>query len=181
MDSEYGDTGHEGADGGGRVPHRTNGENDGDAGCEAWLERVGALPRDAAVVPEQWDAIAEAILPRRAGAPWWAQAAAAVILFAGGLAGGFLAATRRPEPPRASIDAAMELAAEVQRTGSEYVAALAAFSAVVDSLSTDARVQGRDAAIATLVGAASEMAGLAEAGLVADPGASPRSGGRVRF
>ena len=54
----------------------------------------------------------------------------------------------------------MDLAAEVQRTGTEYVTALAAFAAVVDSLSEDVRIQGREAAIAALMGAAQEWGAL---------------------
>ena len=149
---------------------------------DEWLERVAALPETAEVVPEQWEEIRAVIAPGPARR-WWVQAAAAVTLLAGGLAGGFAAGTRHAAAPRSSIDEAMALAAEVQRTGSEYVAALAAFTAVVDSLSADARVQGRDAAIATLVGAASELAALTDAELALNPLAAPggAGAGRVRF
>jgi hypothetical protein len=83
------------------------------------------------------------------------------VIFAAGGLGGFLMADRGPgAEPAAAIDEALALAAEVQRTGTEYVAALAAFAAVVDSLSADARTQGRDAAIATLFGAASELVAM---------------------
>ncbi len=163
------------------MDHESDGPEDT---LDEWLERAAALPRSAEVVPEQWERISSAIRPLERRPRWWVQIAAAAILFAGGLAGGFAAGSRRAPPPRTvvdrSIDEAMTLAAEVQRTGSEYVAALAAFTAVVDSLSADVRTQGRDAALATLVGAASELVVLADAG----PGSRPGSGadaGRVRF
>jgi len=147
--------------------------------------RIAALPEAADVVPEQWAEIRAAIEPRsrrRPAGPWWVQIAAAVTLLAGGIAGGFAAGQRQAVTPRSSIDEAMELAAEVQRTGSEYVAALAAFTAVVDSLSADVRLQGRDAAIATLVGAAAELAVLTDAELAVNPlSTAPGSDGRVRF
>lgn len=151
---------------------------------DGWSERISALPEAADVVPEQWDEIRAAIEPRtRRGptGPLWVQIAAAVTLLAGGLAGGYAAGQRQADAPRAAIDEAMELAAEVQRTGSEYVAALAAFTAVVDSLSDDVRLQGRDAAIATLVGAATELAALTDSELAVNPLAGPATDGRVRF
>lgn len=99
----------------------------------------------------------------RFGRGRWVQAAAAVAIFALGGIGGW-AVTRPSAPPEeASIDQALALAAEVQRTGSEYVAALAAFVSVVDSLSGDVRSQGRDAAIATLYGASRELVALDQA------------------
>ena len=122
-------------------------------------DRLAALPTEADPGTDGWPAI-EARLRRRRGAGAWMKAAAAVALFAAGAGGGFLARGSLDAPPTGSIDEALILAAEVQRTGTEYVAALAAFAAVVDSLSADARAQGRDAAIATLFGAANELAAL---------------------
>lgn len=165
------------------------------------MERFAALPEAAEVVPEQWEAIRAAIGPRtgraarteratgspvsKARGSWtrpWVRVAAAVTLFAGGIAGGFAAGQRHAGTPRSSIDEAMALAADVQRTGSEYVAALAAFTAVVDSLSADVRLQGRDAAIATLVGAAAELAALTDAEFAVNALPAPRaSDGRVPF
>jgi hypothetical protein len=62
------------------------------------------------------------------------------------------------------------------------VAALAAFTSMVDSLSADARAQGRDAAVATLFGAATQLASLTGAGASSVP---PAAGGanleKVRF
>lgn len=121
-------------------------------------DRLAALPTEADPGTDHWPAI-EARLrrPRPVG---WMKVAAAIALFAAGASGGFFARGSLEAPAPGSIDEALVLAAEVQRTGSEYVAALAAFAAVVDSLSTDARSQGRDAAIATLFGAANELAAL---------------------
>lgn len=155
-----------------------------DAAGDGWRERISALPEAADVVPDQWDGIRAAIERRTARRPdrrRWVQIAAAVTLLAAGLAGGYAAGQRQATAPRSSIDEAMELAAEVQRTGSEYVAALAAFTAVVDSLSDDVRLQGRDAAIATLVGAATELAALTDAEFAVNRLGGAGSGGRVPF
>lgn len=163
--------------------------------ADEWTERIAALPEAAEIVPEQWEAIRAAIdmrpdgrsrrVSRRARGTWsgpWLRIAATVTLLAGGVAGGFAAGQRHAAAPRSSVDEALELAAEVQRTGSEYVAALAAFTAVVDSLSDDVRLQGRDAAIATLVGAATELAALTDAEFAVNPLATPPTGdGRIRF
>lgn len=122
------------------------------------VDRLGALPTEAEAGVDGWPEIEERIQDRGRRSTWM-KAAAAVLIFAAGATGGFVA--RGPvsiEP--GSIDEALQLATEVQRTGTEYVAALAAFAAVVDSLSVDARAQGRDAAIATLFGAATELAAL---------------------
>ena len=62
----------------------------------------------------------------------------------------------------------MQLATEVQRTGTEYVAALSAFAAIVDSISIDVRDQGRDVAFAALVGATEQWAVLTERSIDAD-------------
>ena len=138
------------------------------------IDRLGALPTETEPGEDGWPAIRARIEPRRSPRTWWKQAAAAAVIFVAGLTGGFLAA-KSEGVPSSSIDEALTLAAEVQRTGTEYVAALAAFSAVIDSLSADARTQGRDAAIATLFGAASELAAFG-----GDPG-NPSDIHRVRF
>lgn len=139
-------------------------ERDHDADLESIIERLRELPREAEAGDDGWPAVRERIEPRGLRAvrahPAWLRAAAAVVLFAAGGLGGFFIA--RPDDDMATsatrFDEALALAAEVQRTGTEYVAALAAFAAVVDSLSADVRAQGRDAAIATLFGAANELA-----------------------
>jgi hypothetical protein len=121
-------------------------------------ERLAALPTEADPGTDGWPAIEARLQDRRRTG--WLKVAAAVALFAAGASGGFLVRGTLEAPQPGSIDEALVLAAEVQRTGSEYVAALAAFAAVVDSLSVDVRSQGRDAAIATLFGAANELAAL---------------------
>jgi hypothetical protein len=157
------------------------------------IGRLERLPREADPGRDLWPGIAAEIAgdawgaggsgaappgtrvgrgPGRFGGGRWVQAAAAVAIFALGGIGGW-AVTRPSDPPEASIDQALALAAEVQRTGSEYVAALAAFVSVVDSLSGDVRSQGRDAAIATLYGASRELVALEQA----SPRADERSDG----
>jgi hypothetical protein len=139
-------------------------ERDHDADLESIIERLRELPHEARTSEDGWPAVRERIEPRGLRAvtagPSWLRAAAAVVLFAaGGLGGFFIARADGDAGMSASrFDEALALAAEVQRTGTEYVAALAAFAAVVDSMSADVRVQGRDAAIATLFGAANELA-----------------------
>ena len=132
----------------------------GDTEMERLVERLGALPREAGSGTDGWPAVRARISPG-GGRSRWIRAAAATLIFAAGGLGGFLIGDRGGEAgPSTSIDQALTLAAEVQRTGTEYVAALAAFAAVVDSISADVRAQGRDAAIATLFGAAHELVAI---------------------
>ncbi len=140
------------------------------------VERLGALPHEAAASRDLWPTISDRIWaddPTSLAGPsgrasWyegrrgWLQAAAALLIFATGAAGGFAAGREEREPPDATLDDALALAADVQRTGSEYVAALAALASVVDSLSLNARLQGRDVAVATLFGAATQLATLTD-------------------
>lgn len=129
-------------------------------------ERLGRLPQDAEPERDLWPGVAAALpaVPEpgvRSRARTWTpfvQAAAAAVLFAAGLGSGLAIGAARSNGELGPVSSAMELAAEVQRTGTEYVAALAAFNAIVDSLSLDTRVQGRDAALAALYGAAQEVA-----------------------
>lgn len=95
---------------------------------------------------------------------WWAAAAAAAVaLFATGFATGQRSASlgiasRFAEAQQA---AAMQAAQQVQQTGSAYVAALAALTAVADSGDVNAVQQGREAARSALYAAASEFTQLA--------------------
>lgn len=133
---------------------------DAHSDMEALVERLGALPRDAEEGEDGWPRV-RARIASNGARRGWTRAAAAVVIFAAGGLGGFLMADRGQERrSTAAIDEALTLAAEVQRTGTEYVAALAAFAAVVDSISADVRAQGRDAAIATLFGAANELVAI---------------------
>jgi len=89
------------------------------------------------------------------------QAAAALAIFAGGVMVGrgtpqappAQAPTQAPAPIRLEPDA-LRSAIEVQRTGSEYVAALATLRSTDDP---KVRLQGREAALSTLYGAAREL------------------------
>ena len=153
---------------------------DGDRELEGIVERLNALPTEAASGTDGWpDLVAR--LEARNRVRTWRRAAAAIVIFGAGAAGGFFLRPAADAPEPGTMDEALALAAEVQRTGSEYIAALAAFAAVVDSLSNDARSQGRDAAIATLFGAASELAALTGEpdGWVVPVRSNDR--GRVRF
>jgi hypothetical protein len=123
------------------------------------VDRLGALPTDAVSGADGWPEI-EARIRVRGRRSGWIRVAAAAVIFVAGATGGFMARGASTTLGAGSIDEALLLAAEVQRTGTEYVAALAAFASVVDSLPVNARAQGRDAAIATLFGAATELAAL---------------------
>jgi hypothetical protein len=130
--------------------------------------QLGRLPREAEPEHDLWPGVVARLRGdpslgfRSRPRPWlpFVQVAAAAVLFAAGLGSGLAIGTARAGGAAGveSVSTAMELAAAVQRTGTEYVAALAAFSAIVDSLSVEARVQGRDAALAALYGAAQEVA-----------------------
>jgi hypothetical protein len=129
------------------------------------LRRLAALPPEAEPVRDLWPAVAARIaLPpgtlarprRRLLAP----AAAAVLLFASGVATGHRWGNRQDaEPSARPARDAFVAAAEVQRTGTEYVAALRSLADCTDS--SGAREQGREAALAAFYGAASELVRLA--------------------
>ena len=125
-------------------------------------DRLGELPVEADPVNDMWPRI-EARLS--SGSSWYRmnmfmQVAAASVIFAVGLGTGLAVGLTRSQPVATPPVHAMNLAAEVQRAGTQYVTALAAFAAVVDSLSEDVRIQGREAAIAALLGAAEEWGTL---------------------
>jgi hypothetical protein len=103
--------------------------------------------------------------PSRDRRPWlWraTRVAAGVLLFAGGtLFGQWLGA--RPGPAVQAVSAGEEsfaAALQVQRTGSEYVNALAILAAVSDSVDSAELQQAREVALAVFRGAADEIARL---------------------
>jgi len=89
--------------------------------------------------------------------------AASVAFFASGLAVGQWMATRTMATSLASANqaSAMHVAAAVQRSGSAYVAALAALAQLSDSAGAETVAQGREAALSALYGAVSELVLLA--------------------
>ena len=99
--------------------------------------------------------------PHRPVAWWVTAAAAALALFAGGFAAGQFTTTRgvATELIAAQQQTAEETARLVQRTGSAYVAALAALVAMADSTGP-AVDQGREAARTALYAAAIELVAL---------------------
>lgn len=116
------------------------------------VARLGGLPEEATPERDLWPQIAsrlaEPARPRRARLVL--QMAAALALFAGGILVG--RATKEPAAPEA-----LRPAEEVQRTGSEYVAALATLGTARDPAE---RRQGREAALSALYGAAHELTRL---------------------
>ena len=135
------------------------------------LVHLAALPRDAEPARDLWPGIAARLAPevpatvpaqsRRRRFRFLIQTAAAVLLFAGGVAVGHQwesrpASTSSPavRPVRDSLAPAIE----VQRTGTEYVAALRSLAERPDSPATQA--QGREAALSVFYGAAHELVRL---------------------
>jgi hypothetical protein len=126
------------------------------------LLRLAALPQEAEPARDLWPGIAARLAPempatvpapsRRRGR-LLIQTAAAVLLFTGGVAVGRL--WDRPAQP---VRDALAPAVEVQRTGTEYVAALRSLAERPDSPATQA--QGREAALSVLYGAANELVRL---------------------
>ena len=124
---------------------------------EDLIQRLGSLPREAGPARDLWPEVEARIAP---GSPArrspLLRIAAAVLLFVGGVAVGHVwgrSSSQSPPPPSHPLAAAEE----VQRTGTEYVAALAALRGEPRSA---VRAQGREAAFSTLYGAAHELSRL---------------------
>ena len=124
--------------------------------------RLASLPREAEPARDLWPGIEARIAarpPRRASALLRLVAvfrlAAALLLFAGGLAVGQVwgRSSAAIEPDHGPMAAAEE----VQRAGTEYVAALAALRGESRS---EVRAQGQEAALSTFYGAAHELTRL---------------------
>lgn len=132
-----------------------------DERLEEIAARLRELPGEAEPARDLWPDIAARIAdrqaPRRsAQGRILLQVAAALAIFAAGVLVGRGTAERRVEAPVSRNP--FQTAAEVQRTGSEYVAAVASLEKLDPGT---ARRQGREAAISTLYGAAHELARIA--------------------
>lgn len=124
---------------------------------------IDQLPREAAPDRDLWPEIQARLtaqpVPVRRRSPLLLRLAAALLLFAGGVAVGHVWGRSSVEPPAAvQADSPLAPATEVQRAGTEYVAALAALRREPRA---EVRGQGREAALSALVGAAHELARLA--------------------
>jgi hypothetical protein len=125
---------------------------------EQLAARLRELPAVAEPARDLWPGIAARIAareisaqrPRRGRA--FFQTAAALAIFAVGVLVGRGTVERPAEISRASQDP-LRAAAEVQRTGSQYIAALSSLT----SEQGPALLQGREAALSTLYGAAYEL------------------------
>jgi hypothetical protein len=134
------------------------------------LLRLAALPQEAEPARDLWPGIAARLAPREpvaAPAPsrrrrlrFLIRAAAALLLFTGGVAVGRQWEDRPPAaaPAVRPVRDSLAPAVEVQRTGTEYVAALRSLAERPDSPATQA--QGREAALSALYGAAHELVRL---------------------
>jgi hypothetical protein len=123
---------------------------------------LGQLPREAAPARDLWPEIETRLstqsIPIRRRSPWFLRLAAAVLLFASGVAVGHVWGRASAEPPAAlQAQGPLAPATEVQRAGTEYVAALAALQR---EPRPEVRGQGREAAFAAIFGAAHELARL---------------------
>jgi hypothetical protein len=125
------------------------------------LRRLASLPQEAEPERDLWPGIAARIAapagttarPRRAR--FLAQAAAALLLFASGVAVGRSWSSGDGTPHTRQGRDPLAAAVEVQRTGTEYVAALHTLAEQTKSPRT--REQGREAAFSALFGAAHEL------------------------
>jgi hypothetical protein len=134
-----------------------------DPDLEALAARLGNLPREARPARDLWPEIAARMdtrpAPARRRAAALLRLAAALLLFASGVAVGHVwgrsSAGAAPDVRTAGYPLAP--AAEVQRAGTAYVAALAALRG---ERRTEVRVQGREVAFSTLLGAAHELSRL---------------------
>lgn len=129
------------------------------------LRRLADLPLEAEPARDLWPEVAARIArpEHRAARPrsrFFVQTAAALLLFIGGVAIGHRwgAAGRTAAGVRLARDP-LAAAAEVQRTGTEYVAALRSLAECTAGPGT--REQGREAALAAFYGAAHELVRLA--------------------
>jgi len=135
------------------------------------LQRLGTLPQEAQPPRDLWAGVAARLAASAPGRPLQAprrrprpgryliQAAAALLLFAGGfLAGELRGARQAPQPRLAAQGDPFAVAAEVQRTGTQYVTALASLRKLDDPAT---KAQGREAALSVLYGAAHELTRLA--------------------
>lgn len=146
--------------------------------------RLGSLPREAGPARDLWPGIEARIEartaarpPRRASA--LLRLAAALLLFASGVVVGLVwgRSSAASAPP---VQSPMAAAEEVQRTGTEYVAAVAALR---EETRSEVRTQGREAALSTVYGAAHELTRLspddADASRLLSTASRARRGGRT--
>lgn len=125
---------------------------------------LGSLPREAEPARDLWPGIEAQVTGQPGSQPGrrslnLLRLAAALLLFASGVAvGRFSASTSGTAAPAEVPSHPLAAAEEVQRTGSEYVAAVAALR---DEARAETRDQGREAALSTVFGAAHELARMA--------------------
>ena len=123
-------------------------------------EDIANLPKEAAPARDLWPGIearTRRTAPSRPKTSSLLHWAAALLLFVSGVAVGQVwGRSSAASAPPASIHP-LAAAEEVQRTGTEYVAAVAALRGEARS---EVRTQGREAAFSTLFGAAHELSRL---------------------
>jgi hypothetical protein len=128
----------------------------------AEIPEISRLPREALPARDLWPEIEARMsqpAPARRRTSVLLRLAAALLLFLSGVAVGHVWGRSTPTgaPPAVQAESPLAPAVEVQRAGTEYVAALAALR---NEPRTEVRVQGREAALSTLLGAAHELTRL---------------------
>jgi len=129
-------------------------------------ERVASLPDAADPTRLLWPSLrarleAEPLnLPRPAPRRTALQAAAAIIVFLLGVVAGHALQSRPDDTARLDARDPLAAAAEVQRTGTAYVEAVARFRTVAADSAPGAVEQAREVALAAVHGAAFELARL---------------------
>jgi predicted anti-sigma-YlaC factor YlaD len=129
-------------------------------------DRVAELPRAKDTPRDLWPTVRDRLAtaehrsrrPRRSRITLLQAAAAVAIFFLGALSGRTLDADS--DPLRSTPNDPLLAAAEVQRTGTAYVAAVAHFRAVAADSAPGAVAQAREVALAAVHGAAFELARL---------------------
>lgn len=122
-------------------------------------EDIANLPKEAAPARDLWPGIearTRRTVPARPRPSSLLRWAAALLLFVSGVAVGHVWG-RSSAASAPSSSHPLAAAEEVQRTGTEYVAAVAALRGEARS---EVRTQGREAAFSTLFGAAHELSRL---------------------
>jgi hypothetical protein len=132
--------------------------------------RLRAAAREGAPERDLWPGVQARI--RRSGEPRGSLRAAAVLIFLAGAAAG-VAAERVGAPVRRAAvpdvpTSPLHAAADVQRAGSDYLAALTRLR-TLESGDAGARSQGYEAALVVLTAAAEEVTGADPAALPAPP------------
>ena len=119
---------------------------------ERLVTRLAELPEEIAPERDLWPGIASRLERPRPLRRVLLQVAAAIAIFIGGLVAG--SQSRPASVTAAAPQPRAEVAADIQRKGTDYVAAISALARESDELR---RTEGREVALATIYGALAEL------------------------